>query len=502
MPTSLYLALDPAAARTVARRAGQAAARPPARWREGWVALDTAEGALARAGWRLLLVRRGRAWSHRLAALPPASAASAAPPAGSPAGSPYEWPAPGGRLALGALPDRTRARALDRVLAGAPLVADPEVAVQIGRWDLPGGVTLTIAAVGRDAAATVTATLTPAGQAALDHAQALIPQAGARLGAAPPEALTRRTGGAPVRTARAVPLRPGQTAESAAAAVIREAAAQIRANVLAVQGGAASEGPHQLRVGLRRLRAALGLFRAAIGSPEVRRIGDEARWLGAEVGRLRDLDVIVEDVLMPEAAAHPDEPGFVRLADALRARCQVTRADLCRTLAGDRTQAFLVDLARLTETRAWLVGDDHGQTAALAAPLSRVGAAALDRRWRKVRRMARELAGMDVESRHALRKELKKLRYGAEFLGIIYPKAQVSAFVGRLKALQEVFGSLNDAATAQSMLTGPAAPLAADPDAARASGLVIGGRLARADQDWTRARALWRDLDRARPFWR
>jgi CHAD domain-containing protein len=342
----------------------------------------------------------------------------------------------------------------------------------------------------------------------LAAAAALIPEAGEWVGAPAPEIDARfALSGEPValtavRHARPVPLASDVAAEAAAVAVLRECTAQVRANVTALRAGAGSDAPHQLRIGLRRLRAALGLFRGVIGGSAADRLADDARWLAGEVGRLRDLDVMREDVVRPEAAAHPDEPGFARLADALRTQGDRTRADLCRTLAGDRVQRFLIDIVAFTECAGWQAADRLNPDSAAAPGARTVGIAALDRRWRKVVRMAKDIDRMDTEARHALRKELKKLRYGVEFLGPLFRKARVAAFVTRLKALQEVFGTLNDAATAAALLSGPDAPAPDDPAAARAAGRVIGARIVRAERDWIEARTLWTKLDRTPPFWR
>ena len=61
---------------------------------------------------------------------------------------------------------------------------------------------------------------------------------------------------------------------------------------------------------------------------------------------------------------------------------------------------------------------------------------------------------MNVDQRHELRKELKKLRYAAEFLSPLFPAKRVDPFLKRLKKLQTVFGDLNDAATVKAMFGG------------------------------------------------
>jgi CHAD domain-containing protein len=257
-----------------------------------------------------------------------------------------------------------------------------------------------------------------------------------------------------------------------------------------------------MRVGLRRLRSALLVFGPAIGSPEMERLGAEARWLGQEVGALRDLDVARMDILEPEAAAHPDEPGFAGLARLLAAEAGRARTGVRTLLGGARVQGFLIDLARFVETRGWLVPEDIDQSRRLAAPVGERARQALDQRWKAAARRAREIDHLEHEARHELRTELKTLRYAVEFFAPLFAPRKVEPFVRRLKKLQAAFGDMNDAAMAQRLFSGADAPGARDLAAQRASGWIIGARLARAEEGWTNARSLWRDLGALKPFWR
>ena len=92
------------------------------------------------------------------------------------------------------------------------------------------------------------------------------------------------------RNAYGVPLTSEMTSEIAARDVLRECFEQISANVDVVLDTTVPEGPHQLRIGLRRLRSAFGIFRPIIGHPELQRLNEEAKFIGSEVGALRDLD--------------------------------------------------------------------------------------------------------------------------------------------------------------------------------------------------------------------
>lgn len=341
-----------------------------------------------------------------------------------------------------------------------------------------------------------------------DIARAVMPEGGLRLSrlskAARAFALADGDDAiaAPVpRKAGTVPLSADQTAETAARDVLRECFDQIAANVDAVRACDAVEGPHQLRIGLRRLRAAFDIFGPVLAGPALDHLKAEARWLGRETGLLRDLDVAVHDLLRPEAAAHPSEPGFARLADLLQAAGTAQRTTLRAALADGRAQTFLLDLAQFIEARGWLDPGDITQSARLAQPLSGLARDALAQHWTRTAKRARGIDTLSVDARHDLRKTLKSLRYAVEFLGPVLDDKPTQAFAKRLRTLQDVFGDLNDLAMAQTLLTGPQAPGADDPQAQRAVGWVLGARTVRAESAWSHARALWHDLRAAPRPW-
>lgn len=304
------------------------------------------------------------------------------------------------------------------------------------------------------------------------------------------------------RHALSVALEPHQTTEQAARDVLQECFIQIADNVRVVRMVDDAEGPHQLRIGLRRLRSAFATFGPALRSGETARLGAEARWLGQEVGRLRDLDVLALDIVTREANAHSDEPGFAVVADSLKASAAAERMRLRETLKSERVTRFLFDLARLTEARGWLVPADFEQTQRLARPVIETAVSALAKRWRRARRCARDLDTLNPEQRHELRKELKKLRYAAEFLGSLFPEKRVETFIRRLRRLQNIFGDLNDAHLVHARIGEIVVPGEQGADGQRAVGWLIGANLARAEIGWARAAELWRDLEGTDPFWK
>lgn len=304
------------------------------------------------------------------------------------------------------------------------------------------------------------------------------------------------------RGAEAVGLLKSETVERAARDILRECRQQIATNIRVASEMDDPEGPHQLRVGLRRMRSALSVFGSVLPGAEASRLGTEAQWLGAEVGRLRDFDAVIADVVRPEAERFSEEAGFAPLLEALEAEAGRRRDSLRETLRSERVQTFAFDLVRFIETRDRPAGLDIRRPERLAMPLPEFTGKALDKRWRKARRRCRRIGELTVEERHELRKELKKLRYLTEFFSPLYPKRRVSPFLKRLRELQLLFGEFNDAQVAKRVLdellpVRPEKPAMVE----RAAGCAIGASQTRAALDWSRAARLGDALGKTRPFW-
>ncbi len=474
---------------------------------------DTPQQSLRKAGIALRLRRDGRRWIQTVKS-------KARLYGGLSAVGEWESPAPGGRLRLDAIGDTAIRDEVRKLVDGAVLAPVCETVMKRKAAEVcaEDGTTAVLATdFGEIRADGRAETLREAEielvdgrvEGLFDIAHELFPEGGltfSRLSKAARGYLLAEKGRideplAP-RNAVTVRLHRKQTVELAARDIFRECADQIAQNINVIEKLDDPEGPHQLRIGLRRLRSAFAVFGPLLKSPELSRLSDEARWIGREVGRLRDIDVVIEDIVLREAGVHPGEPGFAHLAEALHQEAAGIRDTLRTLLVGPRVQAFLIDLVRFVETRGWLVADDYTQTERLARPVPKLAAAALDKRWKKTRRRARHLRTLTIDERHALRKELKKLRYAAEFFAPLFSEKRARRFRSRMKNLQTVFGDLNDAAMVKAMFAQSQTGLADGAGTKRAVGWVIGASAARADTGWYRAKALWRDLERTRPFWR
>ncbi|GAB4206258.1 MAG: hypothetical protein Fur0019_09230 [Tibeticola sp.] len=243
----------------------------------------------------------------------------------------------------------------------------------------------------------------------------------------------------------------------------------------------AAEAVHQSRVALRRLRALLGVFAPALPA------GWAAHWrlawgeLARALGAVRDLDVLRHEV-WPLLAATPTAPrriaGLQRRLHQAQARAWQA---LQTELVTPATAALLLRFARAVHAlaapapgAATATTPAHrekpsgpGTWAAqppAATPIGLFARERLRQRRRRVRRAldaARASGWRDAERLHALRIEVKKLRYATEALAATLGGAATRKARARLPALeqaQSALGRWNDVISAGARLATLAAP--------------------------------------------
>lgn len=514
--TELKIWLDEGQAARIRREGALAALRLEKPRTDALVSVyyDTSAHALAAAGASLRLRRVGRRWVQTIKRKSGAQAGT-----GLFSNLETEQPAPGGRLVLdGPDPDGAIAAVL-AAAAGAPLspVFETRVRRTVERLAPPQGGEVELALdegeiVAGDASAPIREAelelLSGEVEAVYLLARRLFPSGPVRFAPANKAARGYRlaaTGEADApagpRSAGAPDFAPDATAETAARDVLRDCLAQIAANMVAVADSAAVEGPHQLRVGLRRLRTAFAVFGPILGPAAMAPLSRTARRLGQVVGELRDADVLLTDVVAGAARLGLDRPARGALDAALDARRERVRASVRAALAGPEPVGFLFDLGAFIEGRGWLVGSDFSQSARLATPIGELAPGILAKRHRKVLKLGRGIRKLDATGLHELRKELKKLRYTVDMLVPLYPGNRMRSYLRTLKELQDSFGSMNDAVMAGEALTGPDAPGAGDPDAQRAVGWTLGTLAVRELDDRPRLFEHWDRLAETKPFW-
>jgi CHAD domain-containing protein len=268
---------------------------------------------------------------------------------------------------------------------------------------------------------------------------------------------------------------------SAFAAIANACVKQYRLNEAILLERHVPEAVHQARIGLRRLRSAMTLFKALLAGSDCDRLNARLRDLAQCLGEARDLDV-----LFAQAG-----PGPIR--ERLGHAREAAHSAMQRRLKGKTTRLLLLDLSEWIADGRWR--SDPATRELRETPLPQFAAAALDRLRRKLAKDGRHLAALDIEARHRVRKDAKKLRYAVEFLAPLFDaKARRKRFSKALEALQDDLGALNDRATAEERLA--SLGLVGTPEVAQYLSHWQTGNLI---EDAARARHA---LLEVKPFWR
>jgi CHAD domain-containing protein len=169
-------------------------------------------------------------------------------------------------------------------------------------------------------------------------------------------------------------------------------------------------------------------------------------------------------------------------------------------LRSRRYPQVMLGLSCWLASRSWQEGADEGERVRLATPVRAYAQAELERRYERVRRCGRKLAELDAPGRHQLRIEIKKLRYSVEFFAPLFDPEASRALRTRLARLQDILGTMNDAATLQRLLS----DLHADTKEiamTEARGVLTGWSAGRAEALHTELERAWKSFRRTRTFW-
>ncbi len=260
---------------------------------------------------------------------------------------------------------------------------------------------------------------------------------------------------------------------------------RLRAYTPMALAGLDVEGVHGMRVSSRRLRAALKVFSSVIPA-RAASLNDELRWLGAKLGFVRDLDVLIESLPKRAKAAglEPDDlKAALRILERERGK---TRKQMIRALQSKRYAHLQERLERLGQT---LRRTSRRETMRLE------GSRAIRRVYAHLRRDAKLALEPDASltAIHTLRKTAKRVRYALEFLEPVIGKTAKEA-ISHLKTVQERLGHINDASVMLEKLRSLAGQVR-DAKAGFALGVIVGrleGELVDARAEFERA---WKKYD-------
>jgi CHAD domain-containing protein len=245
---------------------------------------------------------------------------------------------------------------------------------------------------------------------------------------------------------------PGVTAEDlhaeAGRKVLRFQLARMIDREPGTRDGKDPEELHSMRVATRRMRAAWRVFGDGFQPGRTKKFRRRLQLVAARLGTVRDLDVLMAAT---EAFAMTlptgERSGLQPLVDSWRADRDAGRSLLMRELdsAGHRrfVEAYRdfvmtpgADVLPVGPTVPHRVRDTAGSRITLA--------------YEQVRAYETVLRWADVPTLHELRIAAKRLRYTLEFVReALGPEAP--ALIGRVVALQDHLGAMNDAEVATHM---------------------------------------------------
>jgi CHAD domain-containing protein len=213
-----------------------------------------------------------------------------------------------------------------------------------------------------------------------------------------------------------------------------------------VRLGEDPEEVHQARVATRRLRSDLRTFRDALAPTWAVALRNELKWLGRELGAVRDAEVLRERLAgrMSALGAEDGRAGdaLLRLLDERQARA---REELLASMREPRYARLLDELVDAANEPAVL-------TEMADAPASEALRPALEAPWKHLE-TAMDTARSEPtdEYLHAARIRAKRVRYAAEAVSPVFGK-RARAFAQAAVELQDVLGEHQDAVVAGAWL--------------------------------------------------
>lgn len=298
-------------------------------------------------------------------------------------------------------------------------------------------------------------------------------------------------------------LQPGQSAGTAARAIFAQLLDVIEANEDGVRQDLDAGFLHDMRVAVRRTRTVLGEMKRILSAPHFVHYREEFAWLATVTGPVRDLDVLLSalseygDWLGPE-----HRQGLDALRAAVRSRRSAARRALLEALASQRYRSLKKGWRTLLEAE-----DARWSAGAAGEPAGEVALALIERRRDKLIARGDKLeADSPDKDFHAVRKQVKKLRYLIELFAGAVPAGKARVLLQGLKELQKRLGTYQDMSVHRAALKDLRDAFTAEDgqdEAAQALSLLLGEMRTRkrdAAKDFIRAFSRFADAAKKKRF--
>ena len=221
------------------------------------------------------------------------------------------------------------------------------------------------------------------------------------------------------------------------------------------------EALHDMRVATRRMRAAFEVFQSEYNPKSIKPIMKGLRQTGRSLGEVRDLDVFMEkiekylDVLPKEKRS-----GLDPLLKIWQDQRTTQREKMISYLQGPQYKKFLTDFSEFLKIENFGLSNHEDSSknkrkvkqVPLPNQVQFTVPLLIYTRLAYVNAYESKLNNANIADLHALRIELKRLRYTLEFFSEVLG-SELSRVIKEIKGLQDHLGDLNDADVACNMLS-------------------------------------------------
>ncbi|MBI1282101.1 MAG: CHAD domain-containing protein [Anaerolineaceae bacterium] len=212
------------------------------------------------------------------------------------------------------------------------------------------------------------------------------------------------------------------------------------------------EDVHQMRVAIRKTRSLLRLLKPFYKRKAISNFKAELSHLAWTLGAVRDLDVLLENIRAYQATRKPAQQADIQQAvDELDKQRESARHELNEVFDSRLYRRLIKDYSKFLLTSgegAKVVNEDDIAPVQVRHVLPII----IYHRLAGVRAFDSILPEADAPTLHALRIELKQLRYTlALFSDVLGP--QVADFINEVKGLQDCLGHMNDSVIARAYLS-------------------------------------------------
>ncbi len=260
------------------------------------------------------------------------------------------------------------------------------------------------------------------------------------------------------------------------------------------------EAIHQTRVATRRLRSDLQTFKDVLDPVWVTHIRADLKWLGGELGLVRDADVLGEHLGLGGGPTTGATKGLSGLRDELRGQRQQAAERVANALQSERYLRLLDRLSAATD-RPPLVFAGHRHHG-LIAPDERAARALrpmVKRPWKQLKKKVKAAGGVPTDRQlHQVRIAAKRLRYAAEAAEPVVGK-RARRVATAAERLQARLGDHHDAVVAEAWLRDQAK--GAPSKVAFSAGLLAAEQIRRQQQYRHGWQARWKRADRRTREW-